>query len=74
MCGSLMLSRTIFEKYFLLEFCEMQRDKTINVRIVLAEVLADHYKLFTAKEDEPDRATKNSKFGYPEGGLVQEIK
>lgn len=52
----------------------MQRDKTVNVRIVLSEVLADHFKLFTAKEDEPNRVTKNLKYSYAQGGLVQEIK
>ena len=44
------------------------------MRIVLSEVLADHYKLFSPKEDDPDRVTKNLKYGYSVGGLVQEIK
>ena len=65
-----MLSKDIFTEYFLKDFCDMQRDKTVNVRIVLSEVLADHFKLFTAKEDEPNRVTKNLKYSYAQGGLV----
>jgi hypothetical protein len=35
-----MLDREIFVKYFLRDFLDLQRDKTVNVRIVLSEVLA----------------------------------
>lgn len=69
-----MLDRDIFEKHFLKDFCDLQRDKTVNVRIVLSEVLAEHYKLFSTREDDPSRVTKNLKYSYPAGGLVQEIK
>ena len=65
MCASMMLERDIFESSFLAEFCQLQRDKTVNVRIVLADVLADHFKLFTLNEDQPERITKNKKYNYP---------
>ena len=75
MCGSVMLERQIFENYLLTEFCAMQRDKTVNVRIVLADVLADHFKLFSTTEDDASSGTtKNQKYNYPRGGLVQDIK
>lgn len=70
-----MLEREIFENHLLSEFIALQRDKTVNVRIVLAEVLADHFKLFTSKEDDVSSGTtKNNKYNYAPGGLVQEIK
>jgi hypothetical protein len=65
MCGSVMLERQIFENYLLTDFCAMQRDKTVNVRIVLAEVLADHFKLFSSREDGASGSTKNQKYNYP---------
>ena len=44
------------------------------MRIVLAEVLADHFKLFSPKDDNIEGVAKNKKYNYPHGGLVQEVK
>lgn len=44
MCQSLMECPEIFEKYFLAEFSDMQRDRIINVRMALGDVLSAHWK------------------------------
>ncbi len=44
MCESLMGCESIFIKYFLNDFSELQRDRIINVRMTLAESIANHCK------------------------------
>jgi hypothetical protein len=39
-----MQSEDIFIEYFLKSFSDLSRDKIVNVRLTLAEVISDHYK------------------------------
>lgn len=47
MAQSLMLCKDLFLTHFLKEFCDLQRDRIVNVRMVLCEVLLSHYKSHT---------------------------
>lgn len=33
----------MFQRYLLKDFCDLQRDRIINVRMVLSETLANHF-------------------------------
>jgi len=44
MCETLLLSKDLFTAHFLHPFCDLQRDRIINVRIALCETLAQHFK------------------------------
>eukprot|EP00347_Sterkiella_histriomuscorum_P006427 403352815 len=45
MCGAMMHEKTqdIFKKYLMNEYCQLQRDRIINVRMHLSESLFTHY-------------------------------
>jgi hypothetical protein len=62
-----MLSKQIFLTHFLVAFTDLQRDRTINVRMVISEVLALHYKKFSTFSEALDSYIENEankKYSY----------
>jgi hypothetical protein len=49
MCESMMSNKELFEKYFIKEFCELSKDRVINVRMALCETLINYWKSYSDK-------------------------